>query len=268
MSLMARASLYRRAFLLAWSDAHAYRADALFHALFFWVPIALSLLIWQAVTRAGGQSALGGYSLPQMVTYFALTAVIGRGGGEDRRVAAEILGGGVKRYLVQPVDFAALRLALAAGRRLAGMLQVAPGLAVLALLLHRDLVAPTLPAALLFTASLALGIVLDGQILLLLGMTAFWAGETALFGIAGWVLSLLNGSRFPLDLLPGWAAHLARWLPFPYTVFFPLGIFLGRMSAAAAERAILLQLAWVVALSVTAGVVWRRGVARYEAYGG
>lgn len=263
-----RPGLYRRAFLLAWSEANAYRADALFTAFFFWVPVALSLLIWQAVLRAGGSPAVGGYTLPQLVTYFALTALVGRGGGEDRRIAREIMDGGVKRYLVQPVDFGALRLTLAAARRCAGLLQVAPGVVLLALLLRGHLVAPALPAGGLFAVSLALGIVLDFQILLLLGMTAFWVGETAVFGIAGWVLSLCNGTLFPLDLLPAWAATAAHWLPFPYTVFYPAGIFIGRIPAAEAERVLLLQVAWVVLLVVATRLVWRRGVARYEAYGG
>jgi len=165
-----RLGIYRRAFLLAWSEANAYRADTLFTALLFWVPVALSLLIWQAVLRAGGSPAVGGYTLPQLVTYFALTSIVGRGGGEDRRIAREIVDGGVKRYLVQPVDFTALRLALAVARRLAGILQVAPGVLLLVLLLRGHLVAPALPTAGLFAVSLALGIVLDLQILLLLGV--------------------------------------------------------------------------------------------------
>jgi len=86
---------------------------------------------------------------------------------------------------VQPLDFGALRLALAAGARLAAMGQVAPGLAALALILHRDLVPPAPAGAALFTVSLGLAVALDLQILLLLRLTAFWVGESALFGIAG-----------------------------------------------------------------------------------
>lgn len=243
-------------------------ADALFTGLFFWVPVGVSLLLWRAVLRAGGHSAAGGYSLPQLVTYFALTVLIGRGGGEERRIAREILQGGIKRHLVEPVDFAALRLALAAARRLAAVVQVAPGALLLAIILRRDLVPPSPAAAALFTASAALGFVLEFQILLLLGMTAFWMGETALFGIAGWAISLLSGTRFPLDLLPGWAAAAARWLPFPYTAFYPAAIFLGRVPADRAARILLLQAAWTAALALAARRVWIRGVRRYESFGG
>ena len=263
---------YRRAALLAWAEAHAYRADALGTAVLFWAPVALSALLWSAAEAAGARG-MHGYTFPQLVTYFALTVLMGApdaygGGGVDRRVSHEIATGEVRRYLIQPLHPAAFRLAHAAAGRAAKVAQALPAALLLALLLQRDLVLPGVRHALLFAAAAVLGFALEFLIQFLIGLTAFWLGETVIFGIAGQVLALLGGALFPLDLLPRWAAGALRWLPFPYTVFFPLETFLGRVPPEQAAWGLALQVGWLAVLAALTSLVWARGVARYEAYGG
>lgn len=261
-------ALVKRIGLLAWAQATAYRPDVVFNSVLFWAPILLNLLLWRTVMRTEGSRELAGYALPQLVTYFSLSVLINRGSNEGRAVSDEILRGDVKRYLPLPVNFAVFRLVFAASNRAARMAQVIPGVALLVVVLHRYLVGPTPIDAMLWMASTALGFVLEFQILFLVGLSAFWIGASALFGITGWAMSLLSGSMFPLDLLPGWAVQLMQWLPFSYTVFYPIGIFLGHVTVTGAFRVLLVQVVWVSVLAVVTNAVWVRGVRTYEAYGG
>ena len=55
--------------------------------------------------------------------------------------------------------------------------------------------------------------------------------------------------------------------PFPYMVYFPVRIFLEKVSAAEAARMIGMEALWLAAVFAAAMTVWRRGVRRYSGVG-
>ena len=79
---------------------------------------------------------------------------------------------------------------------------------------------------------------------------------------------ILSGYLVPLDLLPGWFVTLTRWLPFRYTVSFPVETVIGRLGAQDALRDLGIQWAFVLGLATLAEWSWRRGVRRFAAFGG
>jgi len=101
------------------------------------------------------------------------------------------------------------------------------------------------------------------------GMLTFWFLEIQGFVILSMAIeSLLGGQMFPLDLLPPWIFHAAKFLPFYYQTYFPTAILTGRIEFAAAIQGFGIQLLWVLALLAVNQLLWTRGLRRHTAVGG
>jgi ABC-2 type transport system permease protein len=120
-----------------------------------------------------------------------------------------------------------------------------------------------------FALSVVGGIVLYFQMSYLLGVMGFWTsqswGPRFCFEI---FLEFSAGAYFPIDLLPSAAQKLISMLPFPYLVFYPVSIYLERLSADMILSCFIHQLVWIGILSFMVHKIWNVGLKRYAAEGG
>ena len=56
--------------------------------------------------------------------------------------------------------------------------------------------------------------------------------------------------------------------PFPYQMYFPVSVYLGKISGAALWQGLITQACWVGVTYLLARLVWRRGLKTYTAVGG
>lgn len=102
-----------------------------------------------------------------------------------------------------------------------------------------------------------------------LGFLAFynpenvWAPRFLFFMI----VDFLAGSLFPLDILPSALFKLLMLTPFPYFLYFPISVYLGRFTGVSLVFYSFIGLVWLFVLSRLATVLWRRGLKTYEAWG-
>src|SRR5208283_1256724 len=106
--------------------------------------------------------------------------------------------------------------------------------------------------ALTFAAMIAIG-----------SLGFFWESSLALYELWLGAFFIFSGYLMPLELFPGWLRGATWWMPFRYTLAFPVEAMLGRGSVAAALRSLVAQWAWVLGLLASAHVLWRRGTSRY-----
>ena len=100
------------------------------------------------------------------------------------------------------------------------------------------------------------------------GLLSFWLSQvTTLQEIIWMLLLLLGGTVAPIDLLPGWLAAIAKYLPFRFMLSFPVEIMLGRLSAYDLLTGLLVSLAWLALFQALHVLVWRRGIRAFSAYG-
>jgi len=59
-----------------------------------------------------------------------------------------------------------------------------------------------------------------------------------------------------------------QFTPFPYQLYFPVSIYMGKVQGAELVRGLLTQLAWVAIAYVIARAAWARGLRKYSAVGG
>jgi len=69
-------------------------------------------------------------------------------------------------------------------------------------------------------------------------------------------------------VLPPLLKQILYFTPFPYQLYFPISIYLGRVAGAELWHGLAIQLAWVLAAYGFARWMWRRGIKHYSAFGG
>ena len=249
-----------------------YRMNFVFRSVFGLIPLFATLSLWRAIYR-GGDGDVAGYSLAQMTSYYlvvtivdALTAVA----EDDWQIAADIKDGNISQFLLKPIDYLSYRLCLyAAGR----VVFTACALVPVTVFIWAQRAHFVLPAdagtVAWFGVSLVLTALLQFLISYTMALLAFWVLEVSTFIFILYAFEYIAGGHlFPLDILPPAVLQALNFTPFPYQLFFPVNIYLGRVSGAALYEGLLAQAGWVLAAYLLARFVWSRGVRKYSAVGG
>jgi ABC-2 type transport system permease protein len=141
---------------------------------------------------------------------------------------------------------------------------------LLALLVQGELFLPRNPVTwLLFGTAVLLSSLLFFFLEFAISTFAFWTSESGgpLFCFELF-LQFAAGAFFPLDVLPLALRKALESTPFPYMVYFPVRIFLEKVSPAEAARMIGMEALWLALIFAGAMTIWRRGVRSYAAEGG
>jgi ABC-2 type transport system permease protein len=120
-----------------------------------------------------------------------------------------------------------------------------------------------------FLARLVLAVTLNFLIFYCFSSVAFWIIEIGfLFEGIRIVTILLSGGIFPLEVFGARFLQVMNWLPFKYTVSYPINVLNGKISAGEMTQGMLVQCAWIIACLAIADFLWRLGSRRYVAVGG
>ncbi|MGH3338084.1 MAG: hypothetical protein ACRDPL_04535, partial [Propionibacteriaceae bacterium] len=79
--------------------------------------------------------------------------------------------------------------------------------------------------------------------------------------------TFFGGIFAPLAVLPGWMQTVAVWTPYPWSLAFPVEVFLGRRTGSAIWLGYAAQLGWIVLALGGLALLWRRATRRYSAVG-
>ena len=265
---------YRHVFAIGIQNTLVYRVNFLFRAGFGLIPLMATIYLWRAVFASNpDRPNVAGYTLAGMTSYYllativdALTAVA----EDDWQIAADIKDGNISQFLLKPIDYLTYRLCLFAAGRLTYTTVAAVPVAIFVLVQREFFVLPPDTAAFAgFLASVTLTALLQFFMSFTMALLAFWVLEVSTFIFILFAFEYIAGGHlFPLDILPGWLAQLLSFTPFPYQLYFPVSVYLGRISGPALWQGLAVQTAWVIGLYLVARVVWQRGIRRYAAVGG
>src|SRR5258708_30223203 len=232
---MAAFTKYRHVFLVGLQSNLVYRWNFALRATFSIVHLAFVFILWGAAFR--GQTDIGGFSLPQTITYF-LTLLIAQffigAFNEDYQISEEIRNGLINQFLLKPINYFGYRFSIfLAARLVSGGLVLVPLLVALPFIKdHMTFphegwrLAVGLPA-------LALSAMIQFTIAYCFGMLTFWFLEIQGFVILSMAIeSVLGGQIFPLDLMPPNLFAASMILPYTYQMYFPPPIFTARFGFA------------------------------------
>ncbi len=264
---------YMRAFGVGLQSAMEYRADFLIGMLSAAFPILIQVFMWAAIYGGSGNTMMFNRSFAQMITYSVMAAIISRlvRTSFEYEVNDDIKNGGLSKYVIRPMGYLPYRMSCYLGQK-AGQFVAAIGLLAAALLVlsgvfHRSVV--TLGGVLAFIPALMLAFVLNFMIFFCVGMWAFWLSEIGfLFEAVRIVFVVLSGGIFPLDIFGASVQRLLTFLPFGYTVNFPVDVLTGVVYGADMLCGFAVQSVWILLLSGLSALLWKIGSGKYLAAGG
>jgi ABC-2 type transport system permease protein len=250
----------------------AYRVNYLTRTLFSFIPLFAMLSLWRVIYQ-NPSGAASVFSRTEMMFYYLLVAVVDvltAVNEDDWQIAADIREGNISQFLLKPVDYLGYRLSLFFAGRIAFVAVAALPLAGFILCFRHYVLPPaSLAAGLVFPLSLILTALLQFFISYGMAMLAFWLLEISTFIFILFAFEYLaSGHLFPLDILPPAVQHVLYFTPFPYQLYFPISIYLGKSVGPDLWRGLSIQALWVLAAYCFARWMWRRGIKRYSAFGG
>jgi ABC-2 type transport system permease protein len=263
---------YAKSFALGAQSAMEYRADFLLGMLSAAWPIFIQFFLWKSIYAGSGQASLFGYTYPQMITYTIIANIVQRltRTGFEYDMNDDIKNGGLDKFIIRPVGYFQYRMATFIGGKLfqfAVIFIVMIGAIVAIDCVYGNIIMPL--NVLYFVVTLALAFVLNFIIFFCVGMLAFQLTEIGfLYEAVRIVFIAFSGGIFPLDVFGPKVVAVLSFLPFKYTVNFPVDVLTGRVAGLGVPVGMLIQLVWIAGLSLLTMRLWAIGQKKYVAAGG
>lgn len=251
-----------------------YRFNFLARAVFGLIPLIATLYVWRTIYSGKGHEAeIGGYTLSEMISYYlivtivdALTAV----NEDDWQIAADIKDGNISQFLLKPINYLTYRLCLFFSGRVTYLAVAAIPVAVFIISLRHYFVFPADPATFgIFLFSMFLTALLQFFTSYAMAMLAFWVLEVSTFIFILFAFEYIaSGHMFPLGILPHGFSQLLFYTPFPYQMYFPVSVYMGKVTGIELAQGLIMQIIWVGLAYGFAQFMWHRGIRKYSAVGG
>lgn len=265
---------YRHVISIGIQNSLTYRFNFLARALFGLIPLMAVIYVWRAIFESKGSgSSVGAYSYAEMVSYYLLTTVVDAltaVNEDDWQIAADIKDGNISQFLLKPIDYLWFRFCLFLSGRITYLSVAAIPVTIFILCLQRFFVLPADTTTFFcFLLSVSFTAMLQFFMSYTMAMLAFWVLEVSTFIFILFAFEYIaSGHLFPLDILPDWIERLLYFTPFPYQLYFPISVYMGKTSGPELTKGLLIQFGWVVAMYFLARFAWNRGIRKYSAVGG
>jgi ABC-2 type transport system permease protein len=251
-----------------------YRFNFLARTLFGFIPLTAILLLWRNIYEGKGEGGMvATFTLAQMTSYYllvtfvdALTAV----NEDDWQIAADIKDGNISQFLLKPVDYLWFRFCIYLSGRATYLTVAFIPLMLVTFYLRDYFVMPVDGQTFcLFVVSVLMTAMLQFFISYTMAMLAFWVMEVSTFIFILYAFEYIaSGHMFPLDILPPVVKQILDFTPFPYQLYLPVSIYLGKVTGAALVKGLVVQAGWVIGAYLLARFAWFRGIKKYAAAGG
>lgn len=262
---------YLTVFAVSWQNEFIYRLNFILWRLRNVVRFLMTYFLWLGVFTSAATAF--GYSQPQILAYVFMVLVVQSvvlSSPSADRIGGEIASGDLSNYLVKPVNYLRYWFTRDLSSKFLNLLFASVEITALWLIFRPELSLPfNAWNALGFIASCLLAMAINFFLSTGARFTAFWMPEST-WGFAFVLLvfiEVLAGGIFPLDILPKWAFNILQFTPFPYLIYYPIAIFIGKVEGWDLLRVLLQSVAMALIMFFAARYIWRKGLRVYGAEG-
>jgi len=247
-----------------------YRTHSLVSILVGPLYFLVQVFIWKAVYST--RETINGLSLSQMITYYALAALINYiiMDFADWNLQMLIHTGKFLTYLLRPMSHVFFAFSQKLGHRVLGIIFEFLPVYLIITIVFKIRILPVEP--LWAVISVLLGFIMMFLIDYCVGITAFWLTRTS--GIRRMFLLLRDissGVLIPLTLLPGILQKVFFFLPFQFITYVPIRVFIGSYDLAgntfSLPQIVGIQAITTVAIAVLTVLFYRRGIKQFTGVG-
>lgn len=263
---------YWSIFKISFEQEFAYKVNFIMWRVRNVFQIIITFFLWSTIFSNPGTSVFG-YDRAKILTYvFALMivrAIVLSARAVD--VSSDVAEGNLSNYLVKPISYFKYWMTRDIASKALNLGFASVEFAALFIILKPSFYFQTdLYVLLAFLLSVIAAALIYFFILFLVSAVPFWAPElgwASQFLVAIVIIEFLSGSLFPIDILPGALQKIVLALPFPYMIYFPIQVYLGKITGAAQIQGFIIAGIWVFVLYWLMKYVWSKGLKAYQALG-
>jgi ABC-2 type transport system permease protein len=263
---------YLSIFKVSFAQEFAYRLNFIMWRVRNVLQIFIVFFLWDTIFADPGR-VLFGYDRARILTYVFGIVIVRAFVLSSRAVdvAGEISQGELSNYLLRPISYFKYWLCRDVSSKFLNLVFAAFETVLLYLILKPPFFIQTNFVYLGgFILTIAIAILLFFIILFITSSITFWMPELgwgAQFLMTAVIIEFLSGAVFPIDILPQVFQNILNYTPFPYLIFFPLQVYLGKLTPLFVLKGIVVSGVWLVLLWFLMNSIWRRGLKAYQAYG-
>jgi ABC-2 type transport system permease protein len=259
-------------FKLAWIERMVYRVNFFMEILSGILSSLIVIFLWMAIYRTAGREVIGGYSVKEMVTYllggglinsFILTTA------ENPETSQNIQDGTLSTYLIQPINPYGIWFFRDLGSKTFFFALGLSGYLVVCLFFGKYILfSASLHHLICFLISLVLASFLQFFLFQSFSLLSFWVENT--YGIRFTmrvIMEVVGGAIIPLSFFPQILQKILLLLPFPFLIYLPMRIYLGKIPIDHVPMEFLKEVGWIAGFALLNFLIWKKGIRQYVAMG-
>jgi ABC-2 type transport system permease protein len=252
-----------------WEEYMVYRLNFFLWRVRMVMQILVTYFLWWAIFT--NRQMFAGYTESMMLTYILLSSVVRTIilSTTTMEIGDVINQGNLSNHLVRPFSFFSYYIARDTGDKLLNLLcSVIEVTALFFILRPPVFLQGSLLVIMVALAASVLGMVLYFLYNMIFGFMGFWTQDVwAPRFLSFVIMEFLAGGVFPLDILPKALFIFSKSLPFYYFLYFPLGIYLGKITGWDLVYGFIGAFLWIGVFIVASRFLWRKGLRVYTAEG-
>lgn len=259
-------------FKLAWIERMVYRVNFFLEILSGIFSSLIIVFLWMAIYKSGSKPVIGDYSMDEMVTYLLGAGLINSfilTTAENPETNQSIQDGTLSILLIKPLSPYGVWFIRDMGSKTFYFLLGLAGYIVVLLFFRSYLVFNISPGYIIFfLLSLGLAALLQFFLFEVLSLLAFWVENT--YGIRFTmrvIMEVVAGTIIPLSFFPQILQKIFTCLPFPFLIYLPMRIYLGRIPVNEIIVELMKELGWITGLALLNLIIWKRGIRQYVSMG-
>lgn len=262
---------YLTIFSLSFQNEFTYRLNFILWRLRNVLRLLMVYFLWNAVFSTRTMAL--GYTKDQMQSYVFLVLILlslVMSAPSNDTIGGEIASGDLSNYLVKPIHYLQYWLTRDISSKVLNLIFSLVEVSLLwAFIKPQIRLTANLQQLVLGFLVLLSGMLIYFFITKLAISTAFWVPENTwgLMFIILVFMETLSGVIFPLDVLSPQIQSLLKLTPFPYLIYFPTTIIVGKISVSQASHILIESLVWLFISWASALYVWHKGLKVYSAVG-
>lgn len=222
------------------------------------VILIIYYFLWNSVYAYSGAEVIRGFTLNEMIAYYALTMIVGffAWSFADEKIEEDVKLGLLTPTLLRPISYLKQAFLFEFGlNMLSVFVEMIPVLVISFMFFKIPI--PQVINGIYFVISIIGAMVIYFLLSFLLGMTAFWFYNiSGLRRVRRTVMSFFAGSFIPLTFFPETLQKIFHFLPFEYTRYVPVKIYLGHYSVLGGLGQLAIQAFWIIVFYAVIRLIW------------